>query len=95
MMWFADDLDICRAKVELQLERWRETFTSPWTKGKQRKIRVHAMTRKIPNYLHSGNISEHSENVHVLELIFRCQRRKTVNNKVTIALSKWRETILG
>ena len=31
VMWFADDLVICehtRAEVELQLERWRETFES-------------------------------------------------------------------
>ena len=42
---FADDLVICehsRAEVELQLQRWRETFESHGLlKSKQRKNRVH------------------------------------------------------
>ena len=41
----------------------------PRTKSKQRKNRVHAMSRKIPNYLHPGKRSEDSENVKVVRLI--------------------------
>ena len=77
VMLFADDLVIrehSRAEVELQQERWRETFESHGL-SKQRENRVHAMPRKRPNYLHSGKTSEDSENVQVSGLIVRCQRR--------------------
>ena len=73
MMLFADDLVICehsRAEVELQLERWRETFESHGlsvSRGKQSTCMPCPEER--PNYLHSGKRNEGSENVQVSGLI--------------------------
>ena len=68
VMLFADDLVICehsRAEVEVQLERWRETFDSHGLRVSRGKNRVYSMSRKRSNYLHSGKRSEDSENVQV------------------------------
>ena len=49
------------------------------------------MPRKRPNYLHSGKISEESENVQVSGLIVRCQR-KSREIRVNVAWSKCKQT---
>ena len=52
------------------------------------------MLRKRPNYLHSGKISEDSENVQVSVLNVRCKRRSRERCKQQSkdCLVKWRET---
>ena len=72
----------------------RYMYTPTRTKSKQRKNRVYAMSRKRPNYLHSGKRSEDSENVQFLGSMFDANggAEKYVNNRLKIAWSKWRET---
>ena len=74
VMLFADDLVICehsRAEVEIQLERWRETFDSHGLRVSKGKTEY----MPCPDYLHSGKGSEDSENVQVSGFNVRCQRR--------------------
>ena len=78
VMLFADDLVICehsRAEVELQLERWRETFEYHGLRVSRGKTECMPCPEKKPNYLHSGTRSEDSENVQVSGLNVQCQRR--------------------
>ncbi len=77
VMLFAGDLIICehsRAEVELQLERWRETFESHGlrvSKGKTEYMPCPERDQTI--YIQEK--SKDSENVQVSGLNVRCQRR--------------------
>ena len=58
------------------------------------KNRVYAMSRKKPNYLHSGKEVKTVKTFKYLGSMFDANggAEKDVNNRVKIAWSKWRET---
>ena len=84
-MLFADDLVICehsRAEVELQLERWRETFESHGLRVSRRK------TEYMP-------CPEKTKLSTFLSSMFDANggAEKDANNRVKIAWSKWGELL--
>ena len=95
VMLFADDLAICehsRAEVELPLDRWRETFESHGLRVSRWKTECVSCPEKIPNYLHSEKWT-----FRYLDSLFDVNggAEKDVNNRVSIAWSKWMETTFG
>ena len=97
VMLFADDLAICehsRAEVELQLERWRETFESHGlrvSKGKTEYMPCPEKDQTI--YIHEQEVKT-VKTFKYLGSMFNANggAEKDVNNRVKIAWSKWRET---
>ena len=95
VMLFADDLVICehtRSEVELQLERWRETFESHGLRVSRGK------TMPCPEKDQTIYIQEKEVKTvkmfKYLGSLFDANggAEKDVNNRVKIAWSKWRET---
>ena len=97
VMLFADDLVICehsRAEVEIQLERWRETFESHGLRVSRGK------TEYMPCPERDQTIYIQEKEVKTVKMfkylgsMFDANggAEKDVNNRVKIAGSKWRET---
>ena len=97
VMLFADDLVICehsRAEVELQLERWRETFESHGLRVSRGKTEYMPCPEKDQTiYIQEQEVKTVKTFKYLGSMLnANGGAEKGVNNRVKIAWSKWRET---
>ena len=94
---FADDLVICehsREEVELQLERWRETFESHGLRVSRGKTEYMPCPEKDQTIYIQEQEVKPVKTFKYLGSMFDANggAENDVNNRVKIAWSKWRET---
>ena len=97
VMLFADDLVICehsRAEVELQLERWRETFESDGLTISRRKTEYMPWPEKDQTIYIQEKEVKRVKTFEYLGSMFDANggAEKDVNIGVNIAWSTWKET---
>ena len=98
VMLFADDLVICehsRAEVELQLERWRETFEYHGLRVIRGKTEYMPCPEKDQTIYIQEQEVKTVKTFNYLGSMFNANggAEKDVNNRVNIAWSKWRELL--